>query len=70
MKNYFLSIIGRENLYILDSKTPPLLYPSPNELKNKFIIKNKRKRIFGDLAEMQLSYEKLYMSTIEQIRKK
>ena len=70
MKNYFLSIIGRENLYILDSKTPPLLYPSPNELKNKFIIKNKRKRIFGDLAEMQSSYEKLYMSTIEQIRKK
>ena len=70
MKNYFLSIIGRENLYILDSKTPPLMYPSPNQLKNKFIIKNKRKRIFGDLNEMQLSFEKQYMSTIEQIRKK
>ena len=33
MQNYFLSIIGRENLYILDSKTPPLQYPSPNQLK-------------------------------------
>ena len=70
MQNYFLSIIGRENLYILDSKTPPLQYPSPNQLKNKFIIKNKRKRIFGDLAEMKSSYEKLYISTIEQNRKK
>ena len=70
MQNYFLSIIGRENLYILDSKTPPLQYPSPNQLKKKFIIKNKRKRIFGDLEEMKLSYEKLYSSTIEQNRKK
>ena len=70
MQNYFLSIIGRENLYIIDSKTPPLQYPSPNQLKNKFIIKNKRKRIFGDLAEMKSSYEKLYLSTIEQNRKK
>ena len=70
MQNYFLSIIGRENLYILDSKTPPLQYPSPNQLKNKFIIKNKRKRIFGDLAEMKSSYEKLYITTIEQNRKK
>ena len=70
MQNYFLSIIGRENLYILDSKTPPLQYPSPNQLKKKFIIKNKRKRIFGDLEEMRLSYEKLYSSTIEQNRKK
>jgi len=33
MQNYFLSIIGRENLYILDSKTPPLQYPSPNQFK-------------------------------------
>ena len=70
MQNYFLSIIGRENLYILDSKIPPLQYPSPNQLKKKFIIKNKRKRIFGDLAEMKSSYEKLYVSTIEQNRKK
>ena len=70
MQNYFLSIIGRENLYILDSKIPPLQYPSPNQLKKKFIIKNKRKRIFGDLAEMKSSYEKLYLSTIEQNRKK
>ena len=70
MQNYFLSIIGRENLYILDSKTPPLQYPSPNQLKKKFIIKNKRKRIFGDLAEMKASYEKLYLSTIEQNKKK
>ena len=70
MQNYFLSIIGRENLYILDSKTPPLQYPSPYQLKKKFIIKNKRKRIFGDLAEMKSSYEKLYLSTIEKNRKK
>ena len=70
MQNYFLSIIGRENLYILDSKTPPLQYPSPNQLKKKFIIKNKRKRIFGDLVEMKSSYEKLYLSTIEKNRKK
>ena len=69
MKNYFLQIIGRENLYILDNDTPPLLYPSPNELKKKFIIKNKRKRILGDLVKMQNSYEKNYMNTLEQIHK-
>ena len=70
MKNYFLEIIGRENLYILDSDTPPLLYPSPNQLKKKFIIKNKRKRILGDLVKMQNSYEKNYMNTLEQMHKK
>ena len=63
-------IIGRENLYILDSDTPPLLYPSPNQLKKKFIIKNKRKRILGDLVKMQNSYEKNYMNTLEQMHKK
>ena len=70
MNNYFLQIIGRENLYILDNDTPPLLYPSPNQLKKKFIIKNKRKRILGDLGKMQNVYEKNYMNTLEQINKK
>lgn len=70
MKNYFLEIIGRENLYILDNDTPPLLYPSPNQLKKKFIIKNKRKRILGDLGKMQNVYEKNYMNTLEQMHKK
>ncbi len=70
MKNYFLEIIGRENLYILDNDTPPLLYPSPNQLKKKFIIKNKRKRILGDLGKMQNAYEKNYMNTLEQMHKK
>ena len=70
MNNYFLQIIGRENLYIIDNDTPPLLYPSPNQLKKKFIIKNKRKRILGDLVKMQNVYEKNYMNTLEQINKK
>ena len=70
MNKYFLQIIGRENLYILDNDTPPLLYPSPNQLKKKFIIKNKRKRILGDLAKIQNAYEKSYMNTLEQINKK
>ena len=70
MHNYFLSIIGRENLYILDSKIPPLQFPSPNQLKKKFIIKNKRKRIFGDLPEMKLNYERLYNNILEENKKK
>ena len=70
MNKYFLEIIGRENLYILDNDTPPLLYPSPNQLKKKFIIKNKRKRILGDLGKMQNVYEKNYMNTLEEINKK
>ena len=57
-------------MYILDNDTPPLLYPSPNQLKKKFIIKNKRKRILGDLAKIQNVYEKSYMNTLEQINKK
>ena len=59
MQKYFLEIIGRENIYVIDPVTPPLQYPSPNMLKRKFIIKNKRKRIFGDLMELKNRFEKL-----------
>ena len=54
MERYFLEILGRENLYIIDNKYPPVVYPSPNDLLNKFVIKNKRKRIYGDLANMKI----------------
>lgn len=48
MQQMFVEILEKENLFILDPQNPPLLYPSPNELKRKFIIKCKRKRIFGN----------------------
>ena len=54
MERYFLEILGRENLYIIDNKYPPVIYPSPNDLINKFIIKNKRKRIYGDFTNMKI----------------
>lgn len=47
MAQYFLDVIGKENLYIVDTENPPLAYPSPNDLQRKFIIKCKRKRILG-----------------------
>jgi len=47
MAQYFLDVIGKENLYIIDTENPPLAYPSPNDLQRKFIIKCKRKRILG-----------------------
>ena len=57
MEKYFVEILGRENIFILDSQNPPLFYPSPNELRKKFIIKNKRKRIFGNLDKMKHDYQ-------------
>lgn len=50
MQIYFIEVLGYDNLYILDPQNPPLQYPSPNELKRKFIIKCKRKRIFGNFS--------------------
>ena len=47
MAQYFIDIIGIENLFIVDTENPLLAYPSPNDLKKKFIIKCKRKRILG-----------------------
>lgn len=47
MAQHFSDIIGKENLFIVDVENPPLAYPSPNDLKHKFIIKCKRKRILG-----------------------
>jgi hypothetical protein len=47
MAQYFIDVIGLENLFIVDTENPPLVYPSPNDLKRKFIIKCKRKRILG-----------------------
>jgi len=47
MAQYFLDVLGKENLYIVDTENPPLAYPSPNDLQRKFIIKCKRKRILG-----------------------
>lgn len=44
MAKYFKEIL--QDIYILDSENPPKEYPSPEELKRKFIIKNKRERIF------------------------
>ena len=70
MERYFLEILGRENLYIIDPKYPPLIYPSPNELRRKFIIKNKRKRIFGDIKEMKINYHKLFQATMNENKKK
>ena len=70
MERYFLEILGRENLYIIDPKCPPLIYPSPNELRRKFIIKNKRKRIFGDIKEMKINYHNLFQATMNENKKK
>lgn len=47
MEKYFREVLGEDNLYILDPENPPINYPSPNDLKRKFIVKCKRKRIFG-----------------------
>lgn len=44
MAKYFKEIL--QDIYTLDSENPPKEYPSPEELKRKFIIKNKRERIF------------------------
>ena len=68
-KLFFINYRQGKFIYFRFEDTP-LQYPSPSQLKKKFIIKNKRKRIFGDLAEMKSSYEKLYISTIEQSKKK
>lgn len=70
MEKYFLEILGRENIYIIDPENPPLIYPSPNELKKKFIIKNKGKRIFGNLTEMKINYHKLFVSIMNENKKK
>ena len=70
MEMYFLEILGRENLYIIDPKCPPLIYPSPNELLRKFIIKNKRKRIFGDVKEMKINFHKLFHANIIENKNK
>jgi Ca2+-binding EF-hand superfamily protein len=48
MAAYFLEVFGRDNIYVLDVDNPPLQYPSPHDLRKKFIIKCKRKRIFGN----------------------
>lgn len=52
MDKYFREVLGVENLYILDPQNPPLNYPSPMELKRKFVIKCKRKRIFGNFENI------------------
>ena len=70
MEKYFLEILGRENIYIIDPENPPLIYPSPNELKKKFIIKNKGKRIFGNLTEMKINYHKLFVSIMNENKRK
>lgn len=46
MAIHFTEIL--KDLYILDEKNPPINYPSPEELKEKFIIKCSRTRIFGN----------------------
>ena len=46
MADYFITIL--EDLYVLDSDSIPADYPNLNDLKRKFIIKNKRGRIFKD----------------------
>jgi Ca2+-binding EF-hand superfamily protein len=52
MDKYFREVLGVENLYILDPQNPPLNYPSPMDLKRKFVIKCKRKRIFGNFEKI------------------
>lgn len=47
MAQFFIDVIGLENLFIVNTNNPPLAYPSPNDLKRKFIIKCKRKRVLG-----------------------
>jgi Ca2+-binding EF-hand superfamily protein len=51
MAAYFIEVLGIENIYVLDVDNPPLQYPSPHDLKRKFIIKCKRKRVFGNYDE-------------------
>jgi hypothetical protein len=38
MARYFMEILGSENMYIIDTENPSLPYPSPHDLKRKFII--------------------------------
>ena len=58
MEKYFREVLGEENLYIVDPMNPPLNYPSPNELKKKFVIKCKRKRIFGNFEVSTWNFNK------------
>jgi hypothetical protein len=67
MERYFLEILGRENLYIIDNKYPPVIYPSPNDLLNKFIIKNKRKRIYGDFTNMKIYNNENNVSNVSNV---
>ncbi len=53
MEKYFREILGSDNLYCVDPLNPPITYPSPNELKRKFIIKIRRKRIFGEFDNLE-----------------
>ena len=48
MAEHLAEILGEENFYVLPESTSKQdfgLYPSPDALKRKFIIKAKRKRI-------------------------
>lgn len=56
MEKYFREVLGMENIYVLDPQDPPLIYPSPNDLKRKFIIKAKRKRIFGNFENKNFDF--------------
>jgi len=55
MDMYFREVLGMENLFIVDPDNPPLNYPSPNDLKHKYIIKCKRKRIFGNFDKFDFN---------------
>ena len=52
MAKYFIDIL--QNIYVLDENNPPAQYPSPRDLKETFIIKSSRTRIFRNNEKPQI----------------
>ena len=62
MTKYFKEILV--NMYTLDPENPPKDYPSPEELKEKFIIKCNRTRIFKSVDDTNIQ-QPLRLDTYE-----
>ena len=50
-----IEVFGEGEMFVIDKKNPPLIYPSPNELKRKIIVKCRRKRFLKNAVNTHTS---------------